>query len=692
MTTDPVVLVQMPYGALATPSIGLGLLKAILEREGIPTQALYPNLEFADQIGHANYEAIGREAARLVGEWTFAGAAFPDFKPNHDLYLDRLGQIFTPNDPVAISNMTADLWSVRRAADAFVKRVAQEIVATKPRIVGCTSVFQQHCAALALLRQVRELDPSIITMIGGANCESIMGSTTLREFFWIDIVVSGEADGLIVSLCKLLLAEGADVSPERLPEGVFSQRGRTQKMKPNVFKVLDVLPAKDSATSQAKVKTPRAIFDKLDTNPIPDYDDYFTALARTRITAAITPGLPIETSRGCWWGEIQHCTFCGLNGGAMKFRSKSPQRVVQEFTALAQRYGIRRFAVVDNILDKSYFPKMLPQLAELPQKLTFFQEVKANLSRDQLRLLAEAGGTWLQPGLESLNDQALRAMKKGTTAAINIQLLKWARELGIFVFWTILHGLPDEQPEWYEQMRALVPKLEHLQAPTQVGPIAFQRFSPYHTRAGEFGLKLVPSWPHFWIYPVNQQAMEDLSYWFDDVSQTGLEPGEIPNGELLGTMPDAGAEVRALRSECTQWRRRFYSTLPPILSMTDIGDALRIIDTRECAAARVTDLTGLEHRVYLLCDQASSVSSIRRRMKMEDGQHFDEEQLRATLEDLSERNLLLKLGDRYLALAVAGDIPTLHVGAAYPAGYVDRAFVLPKQTMFTDESSPLCNV
>lgn len=126
--------------------------------------------------------------------------------------------------------------------------------------------------------------------------------------------------------------------------------------------------------------------------------------------------------------------------------------------------------------------------------------------------------------------------------------------------------------------------------------------------------------------------------------------------------------------------------------MTDIGDVLRIVDTRECAAARVTDLTGLDRRVYLICDRASSLTQIRRRMETENGQHFDEAQLRATLEKLSERHLLLELGDRYLALAVAGDIPTLHVGAAYPAGYVDRSLVLPQQTIFTNESSRLGNV
>ena len=37
-----------------------------------------------------------------------------------------------------------------------------------------------------------------------------------------------------------------------------------------------------------------------------------------------------ETSRGCWWGQIHHCLFCGLNGDTIAYRSKSPGRAVEE--------------------------------------------------------------------------------------------------------------------------------------------------------------------------------------------------------------------------------------------------------------------------------------------------------------------------------------------------------------------------
>ena len=38
----------------------------------------------------------------------------------------------------------------------------------------------------------------------------------------------------------------------------------------------------------------------------------------------------IEFSRGCWWGQIHPCTFCGLNGKINIYREKSPQRLLEE--------------------------------------------------------------------------------------------------------------------------------------------------------------------------------------------------------------------------------------------------------------------------------------------------------------------------------------------------------------------------
>ncbi len=46
--------------------------------------------------------------------------------------------------------------------------------------------------------------------------------------------------------------------------------------------------------------------------------------------------MPYKTSRGCWWGQKHHCTFCGINGGGMGFRDKSPDLALDQVRKLRQ--------------------------------------------------------------------------------------------------------------------------------------------------------------------------------------------------------------------------------------------------------------------------------------------------------------------------------------------------------------------
>src|SRR5260370_24175623 len=182
----------------------------------------------------------------------------------------------------------------------------------------------------------------------------------------------------------------------------------------------------------------------LDALAVPDFGDYFAGLEQSTGGSNVVPTLLFETSRGCWWGAKSHCTFCGLNGGAMAFRSKSARRALEELEYLVQRWRIENVEAVDNILDMKYFRDVLPALAEWKWPLQLFYEVKSNLSREQVHLLRDAGVRRIQPGIESLNDHILKLMKKGTTALRNIQLLKWCQEYGVTAEWSMLYGFPGE--------------------------------------------------------------------------------------------------------------------------------------------------------------------------------------------------------------------------------------------------------
>jgi homoserine O-acetyltransferase len=654
-----VALVYLPYGPLERPSLALGILKAAAEAAGLSCRVLYATFGFADEIGVGVYNGLSWLRADMLGEWTFAGAAFPDFAPDHAAYLRRA----TARVPGDAAFLPETLWAVRERAPGFVARTAAEVARLRPRIVACSSTFNQHCAVLAFTRALKALVPDVVTVVGGANCEAGMGLATRTHFPWIDYVVSGEGDHVFPALCRHILSG----STGPLPFGVLG-----------------------ASAPPRNAPVPRAVVERLDDTPVPDFDDYFAALAAFAGRDRIDVGVPVETARGCWWGEIRHCTFCGLNGdGGMRFRAKSPARAVAELRELRRRHGVGRFHLVDNILDLSYFESVVPALAG--DGLSFFVEIKANVGRAQLEALARAGVGWLQPGIESLHDGALALMEKGTRTWINLQLLKWARELGQHVSWNVLCGFPGEDDGWYAEMAAQVPLLEHLQPPSNgLRRIRFDRFSPHQMRPADFGLTLRPGWGYRHVYPLPEAALADLVYVFERADAEVQEAGfGGPGRDALAAALDA-------------WAKRFRSGVPPILCMTEEADRTTVLDTRRVAPARKVVLRGLPHRVHRACASARTLDGLERALATDGGPTVTAAAVAATARALVRRRLVLATGGRFLALALAGEVPSLPLALeeGYPGGCVRRrrhgmqpgvgALVQPRVAAFPDPLPLAC--
>lgn len=206
----------------------------------------------------------------------------------------------------------------------------------------------------------------------------------------------------------------------------------------------------------------------LDGLPHPDYRDYFEAIGRhdrERVLGRTPVKLPIEFSRGCWWGEKHHCTFCGLNALGMGYRAKSAERALDELAGLLRDYPAVHVEAVDNILDMKYISSLVPELAARHWDVHIFFEVKANLTREQLAGLRSAGIMRIQPGIESLSSAVLDLMRKGSSKLLNIRLLKWAGYYGIGVAWNLLTGFPGETDDDYRRQAELMPLLHHLEPP-----------------------------------------------------------------------------------------------------------------------------------------------------------------------------------------------------------------------------------
>jgi magnesium-protoporphyrin IX monomethyl ester (oxidative) cyclase len=474
------------------PSIALTQLKSAVESkcgQRVSVDVLYLNLEFGKYFGLELYEFITNSLESHntgLGEWFFRQAAFPELPDNSEEYFKR----YFPRKTNEFLKLKASLLEKRSGLERFMDELIDNFKMGDANLVGFTSMFMQNVANFGLARELKQRNPSLITVMGGANCEYPMGRVIAERATHIDYVFSGPALKNFPQFVEHQI-DGDLLKCDEI-RGVMSRRN---------------LPASGPVVGEEL---------SIDT-PVPlDYDLFLDTLDTAFPDRQVKPVLPFETSRGCWWGERAHCTFCGLNGESMAYRAMKPEGAIQQFNSLFRYSGrVARLEAVDNILPKQYLSQVLPAL-KTPPGMAIFYEVKADLSESDLAVLADSGVKFVQPGIESLATSTLKLMKKGTTAFQNLRLLKLCSTYGIHPLWNLLVGFPGEGEDVYRRYVDLLPLIVHLQPPTGVYPVRFDRFSPYYNQRQSYGLDLSPLDFYSFVYPFNEQDRNEFAYYFSD--------------------------------------------------------------------------------------------------------------------------------------------------------------------------------
>ncbi len=594
------LLLNMPFVSLARPAIGVSLLKARLAEEGYSCTVAYGSLFFAEWIGFDSYEMILDRVspAMFVGDWLFSQWLFPD--RDQSSYYATLRHHLKGRD--------ADFDSIialQAEIEPFLEACLTRFCVDAFDIIGLTSTFEQNLASLAFSRLIKGRFPHKTIVFGGANCEGIMGLEMHRSFPWIDFVCSGESDDSFPLLVRRL---DSSQSPEGIPGVIYRRAG------------LSTLAA------------PSDRIHNMDRLPDPNYDDYFAALANSPLGPRIRPALLIESGRGCWWGAKSHCTFCGLNGSTLAFRSKSAHRVYAELGRQKQRYGVGRFLAVDNIMSYEYFRDLLPMLKQRNPGVSLFYEIKSNLKREQVELLRDAGVLALQPGIESLNSHVLRLMRKGVTAIQNVQLLRFCREYGIEIAWNLLYGFPDETPEDYTETAFVIDAISHLKPPGVLAPIRLDRFSPNFDDAGHFGIvEIRPFSMYASVYPLAPEAVANLAYFFEYRYADGRDCSTY-----LQPVVD---RVRLWKQNQSGDLKKQYGTEPELM----------IEDTRIDGAPLNFPLNGLQREIYDLCDEIQSDLTIK---EFASARGAASSSIDPFLQQMVDLRLMLHERNQYLSLAV----------------------------------------
>ena len=556
-----VALVYPPYGPL-TPGLGLAILSAGIKKLGFECRTFYWNVEFIRSFP-------GRRARRRVelhhilsylfplNEWVFAKQVFPDSDDSDPRIAARLAELDRQKEELLAQSWTRwfkdrtppSRWipKLRDAADASLRQTVEQLEPYD--IVGISSTFFQNMAALALARRVKETWPEKTVILGGANCDDVMGEALLRQFSFIDYVFSGEVDW---SFPEFVRRRSIGASTDDIPGLVYrNERGEV-------------------------VKAPVAVpLEDLNALPVPDYDDY-VADRQSSDVRHLPLTLALESSRGCWWGAKHHCVFCGLNANGMAFRQKNHRRFQSEVEQIVDRYRPLHLAMTDNIISTNYYGDFVNWARERHLGVDFFYEIKANLNRKQVEGLSAAGITSLQPGIESFSSSVLSLMRKGILGIQNVAFLKYASDHGISAYYNILGGFTGEDPDEYHRMARNVRALVHLQPPVfGVATAQYQRFSPMF-REPAVPLRPVPAYSE--LYPFSEDTIAAFAYHF--------EPRESRGYSYFEPLTQAVA----------RWQRK-WQVRGCTLTWAAEGDAIAIRDRR----------AGFPRRNYLLTDHAVSV-------------------------------------------------------------------------------------
>lgn len=601
----------MPWLAMDSPALSVGILRGLCREHGreLP-DAYFGNVRWGEYllgrsggditVGDCFY--INEESmSHNLGEYVFSGVLNGDHSfglATFESYLANTGA-----NPGRARQM-------REYASDFIEQSAQDVLRNNPDLVGFSTTFQQNAASLALAARIKQLRPEVITVFGGGNCDGSMGAAIHRNFPAVDYVVRGE--GEIVFPQLLTAIENAEPVDGI---GGLCWRGADGSV----------------ANPEATAIVPPARI------PMPDFDDWFAVFNASPLRSSLQPILVLESARGCWWGAAHQCTFCGLNGSFIQFRSKSPERVVAEITHMVERHHVLDIGMVDNIIDNTFYQSVLPRLAELDWDLRIYYEVKSNLKKEHVAALRHGHVAGIQPGIESLSSTVLKLMDKGVSGWRNVRTLRDCESAHLTTSWNWLVGFPGETDEDYWPVIEQLPALAHLQPPGS-GPtrIYLERFSPYFDRPelGFANRTAKRSYHH--VYDLPDAELNQLVYLFD-CDAAGID------GPVLHSLGDA----------LKTWRGHYpHSSLTYMVD----GDGVHIRDRRAGWPSRDHHIADPDFvTAYLQLEHGRSLPALLRYLD-EAGHATSEERISAWLEDLVGQGLVFVDGTCFLALATT-DVP-----------------------------------
>lgn len=293
--------------------------------------------------------------------------------------------------------------------DQVLGRIA-ELVKTmdKPYIFGFSVLTAAMGSAVILSEQLRKLYPDSKIVFGGIHPTALPDEVLAYDH--IDAVIRGEGERSLVEFYK-------HVKAEKDYTGIDSLSYRKNGM---------IIHNKRSSVLEDISSDPPFPY-HLFTNK--KYDLGF-----------------IMSSRGCPYD----CIFCSnrITTGK-RYRYRPADVLVEELETLYSKYGKRSIDFLDDnfLVSKSRTYKLIEEIRKkgLDKKMKFsFQARGDNAEEKLMQDLFDAGFHSVFFGMETVNPEIMKTIKKGETVEDCINAVKIAKKIGYHVSATFIYALPGD--------------------------------------------------------------------------------------------------------------------------------------------------------------------------------------------------------------------------------------------------------
>ena len=353
---------------------------------------------------HPNYQSGGAE---IAGRWPPAWAAYLAGS------LKKAGY----TDLHFIDAMTDNI------GEEELGRMLEEL---QPDLVGVTSITPSIYAAEGVMEVALRKCPNAVRCIGGVHA-TFMFKQVLSEAPWIDVVVRGEGEEIIVELADAI-RDGRWPAERDKILGIAYRDG-------------------EQITATAAAPTIKDL-DSIEPDwSILEWEKYIYEPLNTRVA------IP-NMARGCPFT----CSFCSQWKFWRDYRIRDPKKVVDEIENLVNNHKVGFFILADEepTINRKKFIAFCEELIarDLPKRIQWGINTRVtDILRDEeyLDFYRKAGLVHVSLGTEAAAQLKLDLFNKETKVEDNKRAIELLRKADIFTEAQFIVGLENETAETLEE-------------------------------------------------------------------------------------------------------------------------------------------------------------------------------------------------------------------------------------------------